>query len=191
MGIRRILLIDDCIDTLDLVKAALEDEFEIYGIQDSRQAEMAIEVVEPDAVILDLMMPHRSGFDILDKIRETARGRKRAPVIILSCKKTREDQVKAYEKGARLYLNKPFEPDRLLRMVKMFFDGQSDEDQEPKTYRLKDVERVMGLRAQFTMSGLPMPDLGAEGGRLSSRRLPDLAKDENDEGEAIGPRWTD
>lgn len=168
MANRRILLIDDCIDTLDLVKAALEGDFEVYGIQDSRQAETAIEISEPDAVILDLMMPHRSGFEILDDLKGGRDGKKPTPVIVLSCKKSREDQVNAYEKGARLFLSKPFEPDRLLRMVTMFFEGET-KPPTPKSHSIRDIERMMNLRAQFTMTGLPKPDFGAESGRMSSR----------------------
>ena len=69
-----------------------------------------------DAIILDLMMPERSGFDVLNSLK-IIMNNKVPPVIILSARYSTQDMVKASEMGATKYLVKPTKPDKLLETV--------------------------------------------------------------------------
>jgi CheY-like chemotaxis protein len=153
MGQRRILVVDDCVDTIELLKAALEERYEVYGIQESVRVFDAVELAEPDLVILDLMMPLVSGFDILDELPRCPPIIRTTPFVILSCKRNLEDQKKAYAKGAKLYFSKPFEPERLLKLIDMFFEN-SRAPERAKRHRLKEVERLIELRGHYKLSHL-------------------------------------
>lgn len=142
------LVVDDNIDTVDLLKTALDSDFEVFGINKPDQTFAAIEVGEPDLVVLDLMMPRVSGFDVLDRAEELGGIFKRIPYIVLSCKKGVDDQKKAYEKGASMYYQKPFEPARLLRNLTMFM-GNSGILPGPKQYRVEELARMIELRESY------------------------------------------
>lgn len=153
MGRRRIMVVDDCSDTLELLKTTLEEHYEVYGIQEPARALDALEIAEPDAVILDLMMPGKSGFDILDEAAESTPTVRNTPIIVLSCKRSVDAQKTAYAKGAKLYFSKPFDPDRLLRLLAMFFDGAEIPSRE-KHHKLIDVDRLVRLRASAQIRGI-------------------------------------
>lgn len=150
---RRILVVDDCVDTVDLLKATLEGEYEVYGLRDPAKVFDAVELAQPDAVILDLMMPGLSGFDILELKGATPAAIRSTPFIVLSCKRAVEDQKKAYELGAKLYCSKPFDPDRLLKLLKTFFDGEPV-THRPKMLKLGEVDKMLHLRGRFMVSQL-------------------------------------
>jgi len=61
----------------------------------------------PDVVILDIMLPHRNGFDILRQLRSTPRTRN-LPVIVLTAKGQEKDRKTAEEIGANAFVTKPF-----------------------------------------------------------------------------------
>ncbi len=144
----RMLVVDDNIDTVDLLMTALDSDFEVFGIDKPDQTFAAIEVGEPDLVVLDLMMPRISGFDVLDRAEELGGVFKRIPYVVLSCKKGVDDQKKAYEKGASMFYHKPFEPDRLLRNMKMFM-GNSGIAPGAKQYRVEELARMIELRESY------------------------------------------
>ncbi len=110
-----VLVVDDD----DLVRKAvrLTCESEGYAVTEvSRGAEAlaAVEAVDPAIVLLDLMMPDLSGFDICRDIR---RGGHRVPVVILSAKNDEIDVVLGLEIGADDYIQKPFRPRELLARI--------------------------------------------------------------------------
>lgn len=118
---RRILVVDDDLDTLGLIRMV----FQRAG-HDVSTATCWEEVVDRvnlaketgnlfDLIILDIMMPERSGFDVLDSLKVVLE--KVPPVIILSAKYTVEDMVKASDMGVAKYLVKPTTPEKLLDAV--------------------------------------------------------------------------
>lgn len=179
--LRRILLVDDCEDTLDLLRAALEEDYEIFGIEDPRQTQAAFDVFEPDVVILDLMMPEISGFDILERYKD--KKGKSPPIVVLSCKSSADDQKRAYALGAGLYLTKPIEPDRLKRNLKLFIEGAKIVAR-PKQFNFSEATRMMEMRSQFTVSQLPIPEGPAP---KPVEAEPEESEDEEDKGPE--PRW--
>jgi DNA-binding response OmpR family regulator len=107
-----VLVVDD--DALVRKAVRLTCEAEGYTVTEvSRGAEAvaAVESARPDIVLLDLMMPDVSGFDICREIRHAGH---RMPVVILSAKNDEIDVVLGLEIGADDYIQKPFRPRELL-----------------------------------------------------------------------------
>jgi two-component system catabolic regulation response regulator CreB len=73
------------------------------------------EVLQADLVILDLMLPDGSGFDLIGQIRRAGRG---TAVIVLSSRDSEADRVAALETGADDYVNKPFSPREIVARVR-------------------------------------------------------------------------
>jgi DNA-binding response OmpR family regulator len=117
-----ILIIDDDLDTLALLRTVLRK-----GGYEVNTASCWSEVTDRlnmamnnhrtfDLIILDLMMPERSGFDMLNSFKVIIEHL--PPVIILSAKYSVQDMVKASEMGASKYLVKPTKPAKLLETVR-------------------------------------------------------------------------
>lgn len=111
----RVLVIDD--DALVRKAVRLTCESEGYAVTEvgrGGEALHAVEAVHPDLLLLDLMMPDVSGFDVC---RDVRRAGHRMPVIILSAKSDEIDVVLALEIGADDYVQKPFRPRELLARI--------------------------------------------------------------------------
>jgi DNA-binding response OmpR family regulator len=102
----RILVVEDERKVADFVRRGLEEEG--YGVDvlgDGRNAGDQAGVVDYDAVVLDLMLPGRSGLQVLRDIRAR---KPRLPVLILTAKDSHEDRVVGLDSGADDYMGKPF-----------------------------------------------------------------------------------
>ncbi len=121
---RRILIVDDEADIRAIVRATLTAKYEVVEAHDGLDAAQKLDLVEPDLVVLDVMMPLMDGYDTCTVIRNHPRFHD-IPVLFLSALASKPDIVKGYGAGANLYLTKPFEPARLLRVVDMFFEEKS------------------------------------------------------------------
>lgn len=198
MSRRRVLVIDDCVDSHELIRAALEDDYEVFGIKDPRRYADAIAVAQPDLVILDMLMPGLSGMEILDRIEKEKGPAKKIPFVVLSAKRNIDEQKKAYGRGVKLYLNKPFEPPRLLRNIQMFFEDGSLPERE-KAYKIHELDYQMELRESSTSStvapqnDVPEGEMKSEPKGVTSagtssvkKRLKEDAEDSEPE-----PRWMD
>ena len=88
-------------------------DFETVLAADGREALARLEDAEPDAVVLDMMMPVHDGLDVLRRMRASERHAD-TPVIMLTARRSEKDIVGALELGANDYLVKPFMPEELL-----------------------------------------------------------------------------
>ncbi len=101
------------------LKEYLESEgFLVDWIYDSREFFDLLEVSIYDAIVLDLMMPHISGEELLRELREKGNT---TPVLILTAKGRIEDKEKCFSLGADDYLTKPFEPRELLLRLRALY----------------------------------------------------------------------
>jgi two-component system response regulator ResD len=109
----RILVADDEPSILEVVSLYLEKEgFVVYAASDGEQA-LAIETErQPDLLILDIMLPGLSGWDVCRSL-----GRQ-VPVIFLTAKSTEHDKITGFSLGADDYVTKPFSPKELVARVK-------------------------------------------------------------------------
>lgn len=117
-----VLVIDDDLDTLTLLRMTLmRSGYDVSTascwdeVTDRLQMSLSNQR-SYDAIILDLMMPERSGFDMLNSLRIILE--KVPPVIILSARYSVQDMVKASDMGAAKYLVKPTKPERLVETLR-------------------------------------------------------------------------
>ena len=113
---KRILLVDDDAEIVESLRFALSKHgYEILVARDGNQALSMAERETPDLVILDMMMPKRSGFLVLEKLRRTHV----VPVRVIMITANEGSRHKAYAEmlGVDDYIRKPFSMDRLLGSV--------------------------------------------------------------------------
>ena len=111
----RVLVVDD--DALIRKAVRLTCESEGYAVQEADRGTDVLERIEnfhPDIILLDLMLPDLSGFDVCREIRRAGH---RMPVVILSAKNEEIDVVLGLEIGPDDYINKPFRPRELLARI--------------------------------------------------------------------------
>ena len=133
----RILAVDDHEETLELIRMTLSEQFDVITLKDPLEIYEVINILEPDLLILDIMMPKITGFQILDLLQKNPEY-KDIPVIILSAKDTSREIKYGYKLGARIYLTKPVVPERLLRNVELLFE-HTPPPRKSKTNSLKQV----------------------------------------------------
>lgn len=112
MNNRTILIIDDEIDVLTMVKSIFESAGykQIICVSSAKEAFKILSAKMPDMIILDVMMPEIDGFELLQEIRAISK----VPVLMLTAKGEAEDRFLGFEFGADDYLIKPFLPRELL-----------------------------------------------------------------------------
>lgn len=92
--------------------------YDVIPIANGRDAQSAINNLVPvDVILLDLMLPYVSGYQLLQEIREDALWQ-HVPILVLSGKVLEEDIVKALDLGANDYVTKPFRPEELLARLR-------------------------------------------------------------------------
>lgn len=106
----RILVIDDEHDVLMMCRVNLEFEgHEVVEASDGEEGLRLALATRPDVIVLDLMLPHRDGFWVLERLQERDPTR-RIPVVLLTAKTAEEDQARGWRAGADEYVTKPFSP---------------------------------------------------------------------------------
>ncbi len=112
---RRILVVDDEERMVRFIRLNLEhDGFQVSEAFNGRQAVQKLRDVNPDLILLDVMMPDLDGFEVLEMIREISN----VPVIMLTAKGEEDDRVRGLELGADDYVTKPFSPRELVSRVR-------------------------------------------------------------------------
>jgi len=109
------LMVDDEPLNIDLVRIYLQDlgNPRVVSTSDSREALAMARQHKPDVILLDLLMPGLSGFDVLAEIRKDAELR-RTPVIILTASTSSEARNRVLEMGVNEFLGKPVDPSELV-----------------------------------------------------------------------------
>ena len=111
-----ILVVDDDDRIRDLVKQYLTDnKYLITTAKDAFEAKEKIEIVKFDLVVLDIMMPKKSGLELTSEMKKREVS---LPIILLTAKGLADERVTGLEFGADDYLSKPFEPKELLLRIK-------------------------------------------------------------------------
>ena len=109
-----ILVVDDDEKLNQLLKRFLKDYgFDVYSAVDADEGLKKVRTVLPDLIILDVMLPGMSGFDVCKRIRESSS----VPIIMLTARGDVMDKVVGLELGADDYLPKPFEPRELVARI--------------------------------------------------------------------------
>lgn len=133
MAQKRILIVDDDPDILDVLRISLGEQYELTEAQDGEEALKNIHRRPPDLVILDWMMPKMNGQEVCQRLKEDLLLR-HLPIIMLTAKGGVKDKVEGLDAGADDYMVKPFEPTELLARVKMVLRrAEIDLDANPLT----------------------------------------------------------
>ena len=113
-NIFHILVVDDDDRIRELVKQYLEENnFIVTTAIDAFDAKKKLDIIKFDILILDIMMPRKSGLSLTEEIKKGDS----TPIILLTAKGETADRIKGLEIGADDYLGKPFEPKELLLRI--------------------------------------------------------------------------
>ncbi len=113
---KRVLLVDDDIEIIESMRTVLESRgYDVLTARDGNQGLVMAETENPDLVVLDMMMPKRSGFLVLEKLRRS----RPVPMRVIMITANEGSRHKAYAEmlGVDDYIRKPFAMDRLLDSV--------------------------------------------------------------------------
>lgn len=127
----KVLVVDDEANISDLLKVSLE--FQGFEVKTADSGIKGLEVAdefEPDAFILDVMMPGMDGFALLSKLR--ARGHE-APVLFLTAKDGVEDRIHGLTIGADDYVTKPFSLEEVITRLRVILRRVAAEEVEEDT----------------------------------------------------------
>lgn len=112
-----ILIVDDEEANLQLIGKILQNlDVDITLASSGKEALQLLESLVPDLIILDIIMPSMSGFDVCRKIK-SRKPTSEVPIIFLSAKVDSEDIIKGFDIGARDYITKPFIKEELVARV--------------------------------------------------------------------------
>jgi len=115
MAKETILVVDDEKNIVELVKLYLEKEgYHVESAYDGAETLAKMKSVQPDLVVLDLMLPEIDGWEVCRRVR----GESDVPIIMLTARNDDVDKIVGLEMGADDYLTKPFNPRELLARVR-------------------------------------------------------------------------
>tara|TARA_B100000959_G_scaffold258808_1_gene293971 strand:+ start:389 stop:1066 length:678 start_codon:yes stop_codon:yes gene_type:complete len=169
-----ILVVDDDDKIRSLIKQFLSEKgFIVSSAENAEKAKLKIEVFNFNLIILDVMMPGQSGYELTKELKES----KNIPIILLTAKGEVESRIHGLELGADDYLGKPFDPKELLlrvkNVIKMNIDpnallsskiGEAELNLNKMTIKLKEkVQKINLSEKKVLMKMLSSP------GRIFSR----------------------
>jgi PAS domain S-box-containing protein len=115
----RVLLVEDNPDTLDMLKFIFDESgADVIAATSVDEALSALERFKPDALVSDIAMPDRDGYDLISEIRsrEPERGGK-IPAVAVTAYARAEDRVRVLAAGFQMHISKPIDPDELIAVV--------------------------------------------------------------------------
>ena len=123
---KKVVVVDDDLSVQEVVRAYLEkDGYLVYVAGTAGEGLALAERVKPGLVVLDLMLPDRSGEDVCREIRE----RSDVPILMLTAKASEDERVTGLAIGADDYLTKPFSPRELVARVRAILRRTQGGDQ--------------------------------------------------------------
>ncbi|GIW88048.1 MAG: two-component system response regulator [Isosphaeraceae bacterium] len=116
MAARTILLVDDDPEVIESLRAVLETKgYRVVVARDGNAGLAAAEREQPDLIVLDMMMPKKSGFLVLEKLRTRPGGM--IPTIMVTANEGSRHRAYAEFLGVKDYLRKPFAIEKLVRSI--------------------------------------------------------------------------
>lgn len=140
----KVLVVDDDVRLLELLKDFLSSFG--YSVSTATRPSAALEALKknPDLVILDVMLPEMSGFDLCKEIRKTSQ----VPIVMLTARGDLTDKVVGLELGADDYMPKPFEPRELVARIQTILRRTQahQQPQERSVLKFHDLEILLDSR---------------------------------------------
>ncbi len=121
---KSILVVDDDPDIVAAMRAVLDEAgADVSAAVDGEQAVDMAEEIDPDVVILDAMLPKRSGFLVLERLKRKSKKGQKPFIIMITGNEGKRHQKWAESLGVDGYFNKPFRMDRLVSSVEKLLAG--------------------------------------------------------------------
>lgn len=117
----KILVVDDDQTNLKFLREILDDEYHLLTVDTGEEALSAIHEFNPKIVLLDIMLPGVSGYEVCEKIRQDEQ-LSQVKIILISAKAMINERQKGYEAGADDYITKPFDHEELLLKVQSILE---------------------------------------------------------------------
>jgi DNA-binding response OmpR family regulator len=136
----RVLVVDDEPDVLLLCRVNLE--FAGHEVLEASNGERGVELAfgeRPDVIVLDVMLPQRDGFSVLEELVGDERTRT-TPVILLTAKAQDADRLRGWRAGCAEYMTKPFSPSVLADTVDRVAEMSQDELQRHRAQQVAGEE---------------------------------------------------
>jgi CheY-like chemotaxis protein len=145
---RMVLVVDDHAPMRTLCRVTLEDAgFEVVEAADGQKALQAVQKRRPDVILLDIMMPQVSGWDVASTLLSD-RSTDKIPIIFITALATAHDRLRALELGARAYVTKPFDPSVIPSTVTRILDQIDRGERDPDL-----AETIANLRLELEKTG--------------------------------------
>ncbi len=123
---KHVLVVDDDSEIVETIAAALRSRgMRVSTASDGNQGIAYAEAKTPDLMILDLMMPRRSGFLVLERLRQNSETQ--MPIIMITGNEGMRHRKYAELLGVNDYIQKPFTMDRLLQAVSKVLDAEQEQ----------------------------------------------------------------
>jgi sigma-B regulation protein RsbU (phosphoserine phosphatase) len=155
-----ILAVDDTPENLDVVKGILAAD---YLVKAAINGQMALKIVEkspPDLILLDIMMPGMSGYEVCEQLKSNPATRD-IPVIFLTAMEQTTDEAKGFDLGAADYITKPVNPPILQARVRTHLALKQSMDELQAAYAIikkhsERMEQELSVGHDIQMSMLPV-----------------------------------
>ncbi len=156
----KILIVDDQEANVRILESLLDIKGfkQVKSTTDSLQVENLVQSFSPDVLLLDLMMPNLSGFEVMKRLREKETGSHFMPILVLTADSTKESKQQALQVGATDFLTKPFDfTEVLLRINNLLMishlmgslKGQNESLEEKVKERTVELEQKNQELEQF------------------------------------------
>jgi CheY-like chemotaxis protein len=123
--VAKILIVDDEPAIRFLITATLEDEgYELFEAADGHEAAKMVGQVQPDLIILDVMMPGITGYELCTQLKRDP-ATQNIIIIMLTAKGQEQDRLFSQQAGADCFLRKPFSPMELITLVATLLGGNN------------------------------------------------------------------
>ena len=145
---KKILVVDDEERIVDIIKAYLEkDGFTVITAYDGRSALDLARGQSPDLILLDLMLPEVSGWDVCRELRKESD----VPVIMLTARDDTTDKIIGLELGADDYVTKPFDPKEVLSRVRAVLRRTDKKPVSDATLHVGDI--IVDMNKRLVLRG--------------------------------------
>jgi signal transduction histidine kinase len=139
----KILIVDDSLDTVELLRKRLRFEgYETLEAYDGEQCLEQVRVGDPDAIILDIMLPKMDGYEVCRRLK-ASKSTAYIPILMLTAKDQIEDKVKGLDLGAHDYLAKPFDYKELSARIKSLLTIKAARDKLVQEERSEALDLMM------------------------------------------------
>ncbi len=143
MDLKKILVVDDEKSIVEIVEGYLKKEgYSVIAAYDGSSALQQVQKHDPDLIILDLMLPEISGWDVC----RTLRVKSDVPIIMLTARDEVTDRIVGLELGADDYVTKPFEPKELVSRVKAVLRRSGVKREKSNVVQIGDLVIDSGMR---------------------------------------------